>query len=373
VASIQKHKTADGGTSYRVRWKDESRRSHEAWARTLADARQIKLTAESDTAAGLSYAPGASAERLNSYFERWLPARTVQGRPLTPATSIGYTRLWRRVIAPTIGRKALRAITPEVVREWHGSVVAERGADQGAKAYRLLRATLNTAVDDNVIKLNPCRLRGGGMEHAAERPLLGAAAVLELADQIDTRLRALVLTAGLGGLRSGELTGLHREDVDAMHSTVTVRRQAQELPGGRVESRPKTAAGVRTVVVPRVAMEALTAHMESYTGPGRDDVVFTSPEGGPLRRAWLSREWRRAVRATGLPVGLRVHDLRHASLTMAAQSGATLREVMSRAGHASMAASIRYQHAASERDREIASAIDAMVDATDVPARAAVV
>lgn len=42
--------------------------------------------------------------------------------------------------------------------------------------------------------------------------------------------------------------------------------------------------------------------------------------------------------------GLRFHDLRHMNATLAAESGASLRSLMARLGHASAAAAIRFQH-----------------------------
>jgi integrase len=54
------------------------------------------------------------------------------------------------------------------------------------------------------------------------------------------------------------------------------------------------------------------------------------------------------------------HDLRHAGLTLTAQSGATPAEVVRRAGHSSSAAAVRYQHAADRRDVEIAARLSAM-------------
>ncbi|MET8234867.1 hypothetical protein ABZS77_29745 [Micromonospora sp. NPDC005298] len=50
--------------------------------------------------------------------------------------------------------------------------------------------------------------------------------------------------------------------------------------------------------------------------------------------------------------------MRHTGNTLAAASGASTRELMQRMGHASMRAALIYQHATSERDREIASAMD---------------
>ena len=62
--------------------------------------------------------------------------------------------------------------------------------------------------------------------------------------------------------------------------------------------------------------------------------------------------------SAGLPSGFHFHDLRHTGNNLAAASGASTRELMHRMGHGSMRAALIYQHATSERDREIATALD---------------
>lgn len=51
---------------------------------------------------------------------------------------------------------------------------------------------------------------------------------------------------------------------------------------------------------------------------------------------------------------LRWHDLRHTGAVLAAQTGATLAELMGRLGHTTPGAAMRYQHPAADRDAEIA-------------------
>jgi len=60
---------------------------------------------------------------------------------------------------------------------------------------------------------------------------------------------------------------------------------------------------------------------------------------------------------------LHFHDLRHAGATWAAQSGATIKELQDRLGHASSAAAMRYQHLATDRGRVIAANISAQAEA----------
>ncbi|HEU5425253.1 MAG TPA: tyrosine-type recombinase/integrase [Actinocrinis sp.] len=59
--------------------------------------------------------------------------------------------------------------------------------------------------------------------------------------------------------------------------------------------------------------------------------------------------------------GFRFHDLRHTGATVAAQTGATLRELMNRIGHSTSRAAIVYQHAADGRDQKIAAALDKLI------------
>ncbi len=80
----------------------------------------------------------------------------------------------------------------------------------------------------------------------------------------------------------------------------------------------------------------------------------------------LYRVFYRAREAAGRP-DLRWHDLRHTGAVLAAQTGATLAELMARLGHSTPGAALRYQHAAQGRDMEIAKALSAMVAMPDTP------
>jgi integrase len=182
-------------------------------------------------------------------------------------------------------------------------VAADASCDQAAKSYRLLHAMLTTAVSDDLVRVNPCGVRGGGQEHAGERPMIPTSLALELGETIDARYRALVLLAGFASLRTGESLGLRRLDVDLLHAEVHVRVQAQQVTGkGRVVKEPKSEAGVRSVILPTVVIQALDHHLAVYTRPDRRDWC------SPARVA--SRPVRRVFRTLGgSPVGPVEHRL----------------------------------------------------------------
>ena len=81
-------------------------------------------------------------------------------------------------------------------------------------------------------------------------------------------------------------------------------------------------------------------------------LLFPSDTGSPLHHRTFGNWWNKARIAAGRP-SLGFHDLRHTAATMAAQSGATLRELMDRLGHTTPKAALVYQHTA-DRDQLIA-------------------
>jgi integrase len=64
---------------------------------------------------------------------------------------------------------------------------------------------MNTAVDDELIRRNPCRIKGADRYDVPERPVLTVAEFLAVADSIAPRYRLLVLLAAFTTLRFGEL------------------------------------------------------------------------------------------------------------------------------------------------------------------------
>ena len=364
MASISKRYTASGEARYDVRYRAGGRAVEETFKRRQ-DAENRVRQVEAERLRGPAVDPRRGREKLAEFADRWLATRLVKGRPLAPMTRQGYLGLLGRNVETTLGQYALAEITPSVIRAWYAGVTVTAGQDQAAKSYRLVRAILNTAVDDELIGRNPCRIRGGGAERAEERPMIDAALVFKLADSISAPLRALVILAGFVGLRTGELLGLRRCDIDLDGRRLTVLVQAQQVVGmGRIVTSPKSDAGQRTVSLPRVALEALEKHLASHGQPGSDGVLFTGPRGEPITRSLVSREWQAARAMASAPAGLRMHDLRHHAATLTARMpGITTKELMARIGHASPRAALIYQHATAERDQEIAAFLDQAIPA----------
>jgi len=244
------------------------------------------------------------------------------------------------------------------VRRWHKELLGNGVSPvTAAKAYRLLRAVMNTAVDDGLIRRNPCRIKGAGSEDSPERPVLTVAQIYALAEAIGPpRYRALILLATFASLRWAELAALAPHDIDLDACTVRVTRQINYPPGsGHSFGPPKSRAGRRVVSFPDLIVPDLRAHLDGLGHAAA--LALTSADGQPLRHSnFYRRAWMPAAAATGL-VGIHLHDLRHTGNQFVADAGANPRELMERMGHDSARAALIYLHSSAERQRALANEV----------------
>jgi integrase len=297
------------------------------------------------------------------YARQWLQDRVLKVR-----TRELYEGLVRNHLYPAFGNLGLPDIDEAAVRRWRkerldsGSIAARKfGPVTVAKAYRLLHAILETAADDHLIRRNPCRIDGAGKEESAEREVVSLPVVFAVADAVPVRYRALVLLATFGSFRWGELVGLRRENVDLGACVVRIIETTAELDrGGLMRETPKSKAGRRTVAFPAEVVPELHWHLDRFAAPGERGLVFVGPKGATLRRSNFRPIWNAATEKAGIP-GLHFHDLRHVGGTLAAATGASLKELMARLGHSSTRAAMIYQHATRDRDEAIAKALGGLM------------
>lgn len=337
---------------------DGRRRSLPQTYRTKADADAGWSIAAAELVLGRWIDPDRARVTLGEYLDLWISERAG----LSDRTKALYGSLARLHIKPYLGSVQLRHLAPEMVRGWRQDRLDDGvGVSTVTKAYALLRAVCMTAVDDELLTRNPCRIRGAGVERTPERPILRVDEVMRLADEITPRYRLLVLLAVFGSLRWGELLGLTRADLDLDEVAVDVRRSIAEVDGRLVVKAPKTVAGLRHVALPGFMREEVAYHLEHYAEVGPTGRVFLGPKGATPHRSHFVRPWREAKKAASVDQAVHLHDLRHTGNHLAATSGASTRELMARMGHASMRAALIYQHATAPRDRAIADALDRMM------------
>ncbi|MDP9430107.1 MAG: site-specific integrase [Actinomycetota bacterium] len=332
---------------------DGRRRSAPQTFVTKTDATRWLSRIDTELSASTWVDPSAAQVTLRAYATAWLAQRTVKGRPLAPRTLQTYQHSLDAWVLPALGDHRLSAITPAVVRTWHAETLSSTGPTATRQAYALLRSVLNTAVADEAIVRNPCRITGAGQPSSPERPLLDLETVLSLIDAMPAYLRTMTATIFWVHLRIGEAVALQRRDVDLAAGTLRVERQHVEIRGrGPVETAPKVASR-RIIHLPTQAVALLAQHLHDHPGLPQS-YLFARRDGSQLRALHVQNAWQTARKKVGRPE-VHLHDLRHAGLTLTAQLGGTLAEVQRRAGHASSRAALIYQHAAASRDQDLAA------------------
>jgi integrase len=336
-------------------WQDERVQSAGTFA-TKADAQAFLSAMETDLRRGKWVDPKGGQMTLGDYANEWLNQRA----DLAERTAELYRHVLDKHVLSVLGTSTLTELSPTKIRSWHANIAKDHPAT-ASKAYRLLSSIMRTAVADGMISTSPCKVEGAGTEHAAERPIASVDEVELLSRAMPEHLRIVVLLATWCQLRRGELLGLRRMDIDLKQGVIHIfQSRTFGMDGKPIVKLPKSNAGRRTISVPRPVMNALVRHLETFTALEPEALVIVGREGACLSRDALQGSWERARVAIGRP-DLRLHDMRHTGLTLAASTGATTAELMHRAGHASAPAALRYQHASRDRDRRLSEALEGMI------------
>lgn len=325
---------------------------------TKGDADAYLVDVEAEMRRGDWIDPDVGKVPLAEYAELW-----IKERDLKPRSRQEYERHLRLHIAPVLGNRMLNELRPATVRTWRAGLLDNGvGKSTVAKTYRILRAILATAVDDELIRRNPCRIKGAGQDTAAERPTVTLQEVFDIAAAIQPRYRLLVLLATFAQLRFGELVALRRRHVNLSTMELQVRKAVAEMEDGtQIEDDPKSEAGKRRVSLPAGLRGDIETHLAKHAQAGADGRLFVGARGGIPRRRNFNRVWKKALANAKVAQDLHLHDLRHTGSTLSASSGASLRELMARIGHSSTRAAMIYQHATRDRDHAIAAALDALI------------
>ncbi|HEY2640251.1 MAG TPA: site-specific integrase, partial [Streptosporangiaceae bacterium] len=140
------------------------RSAPDTFTRKTDGSRWLAMT-EAELLAGPWIDPEAGRVPLTDYAAAWITERPG----LRPKTIQLYRYMLRRHLAP--GFTTIGAINDADVRRWRADLLAAGVSPvTAAKAYRLLKAILATAVEDGLIRRNPCRVKGAGNEQSPERP-----------------------------------------------------------------------------------------------------------------------------------------------------------------------------------------------------------
>ena len=286
------------------------------------------------------------------YVDRFVD-ELERARSVEPSTVCGY-RGSAKFVREAFGEIRLTDLSPMMVKDWEMSLT-ERGLSSSTvgKAHRLLKQSLNEAVDLEVLDRNPVN----PVKPPKRKPqkaginALDAQGCRKLLDQLESmEMTPVSVSAQIAlytGLREAEVCGLQWRDFSAKDGTLWVRRSIGLAKGGAYIKTPKTDK-VRDVAVSASLKRLLRvwrfAQQEMFDEHGVEvdsQTYIVGDEDGFLHPSVLSRGWYQLASLLGVRgcEGRQItyHDLRHTWATVYLASSGDVKTAASNLGHANAA------------------------------------
>lgn len=179
------------------------------------------------------------------------------------------------------------------------------------------------------------------------------------------RLYAFYVFLLTTGVRRGEALGLLKEDLNLDEGTVVIKHSLAFLPHkGLVLGETKSEKSKRLLALPDFTVKVLRTHLSKYSL--NSIFVFSTGNGTPFSPRNIIRHFKLKLKAAGLPMETRIHDLRHSHISWLIRSGQDIKSVQALAGHAQASTTLEiYSHLLPGYNREAADKIEGMFKVTE--------
>jgi len=281
---------------------------------------------------------------LEEYATTWLASRRHSVRPKTLE---GYQVALNRAL-DTFGHRRLDQVSKsDLVNLIDDMRTGERPLAPRSVNLTLgvLRQLFNAAVREGLLVRNPAQMVDLLPQPVQEMQAWTQDEAAAFLDATADHPWAGVFALSLSGLRRGEVLGARWSDIalDGDLPHVVVRRSRVQLGhdgGGVVEGEPKSARSRRLVPLAPFAVDALRTtwrlqtHDRATWGEDYldDGFVCADASGRPPRPETYSTVFHRVAAKAGLR-RVRLHDLRHTSVTLLLNAGIPVHVVASIHGH----------------------------------------
>lgn len=318
---------------------------------------RAKLAARREKSTQLETAP--ESETVTEYMQRWI-ARLEGSRSKIET----YRWVLNSHVLPRIGQMQIGSVTPADVENLYAKI---RSKNTRAYAHMVLSLAFDRALKLRQIDSNPCVMVQRPRTRKVRQIPMTVSQVSQLLESTKgTPYYALLVTAALTGMREGELFGLQRDDVDLAAGRIYVRHALKELKGNLYLEEPKSEAGLRSIDLPQMVIDALRSHFEALDARRvvrreSRNFVFVTGRGRLIRCSNFTRStWPKILKAAGLPRFV-FHTLRHTMATMLLAAGTHPKVVQERIGHSSVSITLdTYSHLVPSMQREAAEKLDRM-------------
>jgi integrase len=353
MASIDKR--ANG---WKARWRTPLGESRSKTFKRKADAEAYLTRIESAKLSGAYVDTSTERVTLADWWERYC-VEVSSRRATTAARDQAVMKKWW---LPSLGDRRLATITPAHVRSVVTVMIDKLQPSTVRTNVGVFRAVMSRAVEAELIARSSVRGVRLPAEHRPEPRFLSHEELHRLAAAIRDEYRPVIFMAAVLGLRWSEVAGLRVGRIDFLRRTVTVVETIAEVEGRLMSAPPKSKASARTLSAPAELLEMLAEHLARSGRTKPDQLVFTGPEGGPLRATnFRLRVWAPAVKAAGLDK-LTFHGLRHSAIGFMIAQNVSPRVIQRRAGHSSVRTTFDvYGRVLPEVDEHVANALGALL------------
>ncbi len=349
------------GHAWQVRYRDPDRVERSRTFRTRDEADRFARKVEVSKDEGSYIDPNLGKTLLLDWAEDWLNSTAPA---LKPQTVSGYRSLLRNHILPVFGNVPLAKVRPVDVRRFVGELSdGGMSSSRVRSTYFLLQALFKAAVESAYIGRSPCL--GVKLPRSVVREMLflSAEEVRRIGVAVPDQYRGLVYLLAYGGLRWGEAAALRRKRVNVLRRRVEVVESLSDVDG-QLHFGPTKTHQARQVALANSLNELLIAHLEIFVERDRDALVFTSPEGDPMRIPnFRRRVWWPALDKAGIPRAVRIHDLRHTCASLLIAQGAHPKSIQQHLGHSSISVTLdRYGHLFPDQQDQVADALEEIIE-----------
>lgn len=354
---------------------------------------------------------------FNDFIEQWDKNFAIQN--LSISTYECYKSLIRLYLADILGNIKMTKITALHMQNIYNDMFANnKSVGTIQKVHRVASNIFNHAVKWNVIEHNICKntdlprkqkkneIHCFNIEQAntflriLEEPVTTTYSshcrtINNTSYSVDeyTETRNIPLQfqifyeiALLGGLRRGEIISLTWNDINTSNNTISISKSTACVKGNQYVKAPKTAAGYRTITLPRRVFDKLNKWhteqlhsslrlgnlWEGYRGKDFDNnFIFIQETGKQMHLSTPTKRFKSILETYNkyvendddkLPV-IRLHDLRHTSASLLISQNVDIRTISNRLGHSHTSVTLDiYSHAISELDEKASNALDSLIN-----------
>lgn len=307
-------------------------------------------------------------------------ATYVEVRKLADQTKENYIRMWDIHVKEELGKMKVIAVRPSHVKTFYSRLSKMDYSRSTIKLlHDLLYPTFEMAVDDDIIRKNPCKmaLKDYGREPKEKKALTNEEQrkfleFVQNSNIYNIYYPMLVIMIGTA-CRCGEIIGLTWSDVEMKKKQLNIDHQLiyKNLGEGSkfYITTPKTDAGIRNIPMTNSVKKAFEKQREyqfmrgasrDYEIDGYRGFIFTSKNGRPMQPsavnnalynivdAYNKKEKERASKEHRKPEflpAISAHTLRHTGCTRMAERGMDVKVLQYIMGHANIAVTMEvYNH-----------------------------